>query len=252
MERDAQRYAGLIVAETIQYVKEAILSGVNNTLALDNMAEVYMRERNVFPACKGYRPAFHAKAYEYSTCLSINSEIVHGVPGCDKNICDGDVVSIDIVGRYEGWHADAAITFFVGEVSQDAKRLIDLTEMALAKGIEQAVAGKRTGDIGYAIQSFARQHGLGIAKYLSGHGIGREIHSLPSLPNLGTPNTGQLLEAGMSICIEPMLTLGGDDTCVAADTWAVVTADKSLSAHFEHTILLAEDGESEILTQIQL
>jgi methionyl aminopeptidase len=250
MEREAQRYAGLIVAETLQYMKEAIINGERNTLAINNLAEAYMLEKGVFPACKGYRPPFHPSSYNHGTCISINHEIVHGVPREDKILVNGDIVGLDVVGLFEGWHADAAITVSVGEISDSAVRLLEQTEKALYQGIENAKIGGTTGDIGYAVQTHARKHGLGIAKYLSGHGIGREIHCNPSVPNLGIPGKGDVLEAGMSICIEPMLTLGSDLTHLSEDTWAVVTSDNSISAHFEHTILIRNDGELEILTKL--
>lgn len=250
MERKAQRYAGLIVAETLQHMKEAIVNGERNTLVINNLAESYMLNKGVIPACKGYRPPFHPSPYAYGTCISINHEIVHGVPREDKILTDGDVVGLDVVGLFEGWHADAAITVAVGIISDSAKMLLEQTENALYKGIEHTKIGGTTGDIAHAIQTHARKHGLGIAKYLSGHGIGREIHCNPSVPNLGTPGKGDVLEAGMSICIEPMLTLGTDNTNLSNDTWAVITADNAISAHFEHTVFIGNDGELEILTKL--
>ncbi len=250
MERNGQRYAGLVVAETLHLLKSAIESGERNTLTLNNMAEDYMLKRNVYPACKGYRPAFHAKAYEYAICLSVNHEIVHGIPRADKNLKNGDIVGIDIVGLFEGWHADAAITVPVGEVSNQARKLIKWTESALIRGIKQVKLGGTTGDIGFAIQNHAKKKGLGVAKYLAGHGIGHEIHCAPSIPNIGKSSTGAVLEGDISLCIEPMLTLGSDATHVHDDTWTIVTSDGSLAAHFEHTVLLKKNGELEILTKL--
>lgn len=252
MDRDDQRYAGVIVAEALQHVKDAIVSGERNTLRLNDMAEEYMLQRNVTPACKGYHPPFHREPYKHGTCISVNHEIVHGVPRPDRDLQDGDIVGIDIVGEYKGWHADAAITVGVGVIPNKARKLLEWTENALYKGIEHAKADAQVGDIGNAIQKYARKHGLGIARYLSGHGIGREIHCAPSIPNVGKPKTGENLKIGMSFCIEPMFTLGTDDNIIADDTWTVVTVDKSLAAHFEHTILIGNDGLPEILTKTQV
>jgi methionyl aminopeptidase len=249
-DRDDQRYAGRIVAETLQYVQRLVEQGEHNTLVLNNQAEEYMLARNVVPACKGYQPPFHHEQYLYGTCMSVNHEIVHGIPSNDKIVQDGDVLSIDIVGVYNGWHADAAITVPIGEVSTKVKKLIRVTERALYKGIEKVAENVQTGDIGYAINRHARNYGLGVAKYLSGHGIGREIHSAPTLANYGKPKHGELLLKNTSFCIEPMFTLGTDDNKIADDTWAVVTTDGSWAAHFEHTILINNDGQVEILTKL--
>jgi methionyl aminopeptidase len=250
MNRDAQRYAAKIVAETLQLMKYAINSGERNTLVLNNLAEHFMLSKNVQPACKGYRPQFHKKPYEFGTCISINHEVAHGVPDKDKHLLDGDIVGLDIVGMFEGWYADAAITVPVGEITYRTRRLLEWTEKALYKGIDALQTGTQSGDVGHAIQKYARSYGLGIAKYLSGHGIGREIHCSPTIPNIGTLNTGEIIKPGTSICVEPMLTLGSDDTAIADDTWAIVTKDGSLSAHFEHTILIDNNGKPEILTQL--
>lgn len=250
MERDAQRYAGNIVAQAIQRVKELIIGGERNTLILNDVAEEFMFQNNVIPACKGYRPSFHPLPYQYGTCLSINHEIVHGIPDKDKILKDGDIVGIDIVGLHDGWHADAAITVAVGSISSKAKHLLKWTEQALYCGINQVKSGAKTGDIGFAIQKYARKHGLGIADSISGHGIGKEIHCAPAVPNVGKPHTGTALESGTSICIEPMLMLGSDRTSLSKDGWCVMTQDNTLAAHFEHTILIKEDGTPEILTKL--
>ena len=249
-DRDAQRFAGRVVAETLQYVQQLVEQGENNTLVLNDKAEAFMLKRNVIPACKGYQPPFHKEKYLYGTCLSINDEIVHGVPGATKFVKEGDILSIDIVGVYNGWHADAAITIPVGEVNGKVKKLLEVTERALYKGIEKVVANGYTGDVGHAINRHARNYGLGVAKYLSGHGIGREIHSAPTLANSGKPKSGEILLKNTSFCIEPMFTLGTDDNRIADDTWAVVTADGSMSAHFEHTVFINNDEEVEIFTKL--
>lgn len=250
MNRDSQRYAGKIVAETLQVMKNAIDSGERNTLVINNLAEEYMLSKDVFPACKGYRPQFHHMPFQFGTCISINNEIVHGIPGEDKNLVDGDVVGLDVVGLYDGWHADAAITVPVGNISNKARHLLEWTEQALNKGIQSIQEGSTVGDIGHAIQQHARSHGLGIAKYISGHGIGREIHCAPTIPNFGKPKAGEVIKPGTSLCIEPMLTLGSDETSVADDTWTIVTKDSSISAHFEHTVFIKIDGSPEILTKL--
>lgn len=250
MDRDSQRYAGKIVAETLQIMKSAIESGERNTLVVNNLAEEHMLSKGVIPACKGYKPPFHYTPYKFGTCLSVNHEIVHGIPDGNKILSDGDIVGLDVVGLFDGWHADAAITVPVGDIDNKTKRLLQWTENALNKGIEAIQTGSQIGDIGYAIQKYARSRGLGIAKYLSGHGIGREIHCSPAIPNVGKQKTGETIKHGMSLCIEPMLTLGSDETSVAEDTWAVVTTDGSLSAHFEHTVFIGIDGTPEILTKL--
>jgi methionyl aminopeptidase len=249
-DRGDQRFAGRVVAETLQYVQLLVEQGEDNTMVLNNKAEDFMLQKGVVPACKGYQPPFHKEKYLYGTCLSVNHEIVHGVPGINKIVQEGDILSIDIVGVFNGWHADAAITIPVGTVNGKAQKLIDVTERALYKGIEKVKANGHTGDIGNVINRHARNYGLGVAKYLSGHGIGKHIHCSPTLANRGKPHTGEILLKNTSFCIEPMFTLGSDDNKIAEDTWAIITADGSLAAHFEHTVFINDKEEVEILTQL--
>jgi len=252
MERDAQRYAGKVVAEALHQMKREIELGERNTLVLNDIAEKFMEERGVTPACKGYLPLFHKEPYRHGTCISVNDEIVHGVPSEFKILKEGDVVGLDIVGLYEGWHADSAITVPVGTITNKARKLLEWTERAMYQGIARAKEGGCTGDIGAAVQKYARDKGLGIARHLTGHGIGQKIHCQPDIPNIGKIGDGELLTAGMSISIEPMLMLGADAIHVAENGWAVMASDGSLSAHFEHTVLILEDGKHEILTQLQV
>lgn len=181
-----------------------------------------------------------------TTCLSVNNEIVHGIPS-QRELKEGDILSLDAGAIYEGWHADAAISFGIGEVTPEVQQLLDVTERAMWAGIEASRHGVRLGDIGAAISAVAEPHGYGVVREYTGHGIGRQMHEDPQVLNYGTPGKGMKLKAGMAICIEPMFNLGTHETRVLDDHWTVVTADGSISAHFEHTIAVTPDGP-EVLT----
>jgi methionyl aminopeptidase len=233
------RRAGRVVAEIHARVREAAAPGVS-LLELDRIAGEIIGERGCTPNFLNYH------GFPANTCLSVNEEIVHGIPS-ERTLKDGDLLSLDAGAIFEGWHADAAITFPIGEVSDDARRLVETTERAMWAGIEVVRPGIRLGDIGHAIEAVADAAGYGIVRTHTGHGIGRQMHEEPQVPNYGRPGKGMRLKAGMAICIEPMFNMGGDDTRTLDDGWTVVTADGTLSAHFEHTVAITSDGP-EVLT----
>jgi len=226
--------AGRCVAAVHEAVRAAIRPGVT-TGQLDVIAADVTRKHGCRPSFLGYH------GFPATICTSANSAIVHGIPG-DYTLQDGDLISIDAGAIYEGWHGDAAFTVAVGEVPKDVQRLLEATEEALWNGLRQARVGNRLGDVGNAIQSTAEPHGYGVVREYVGHGIGRQMHEAPNVPNYGTPGRGLKVKTGMALAIEPMFNLGGSDTSVLEDEWTVVTADGSLSAHFEHTVLITKDG----------
>jgi methionyl aminopeptidase len=233
------RRAGRVVAAIHAAVREAAAPGVS-LLDLDAIAGRIIRDGGCVPNFLNYH------GFPANTCLSVNEEIVHGIPS-ERTLKDGDLLSVDAGAIYDGWHADAAITFPIGEVPAAGLRLVETTERALWVGIDAAKPGARVGDVGHAVASVADAAGYGIVRTHTGHGIGRQMHEEPQVPNYGTPGRGVRLKAGMAICIEPMFNIGGDDTRTLDDGWTVVTADGSLSAHFEHTVAITPDGP-EVLT----
>ena len=233
-EIELLKEAGHIVYLTHQYLRPYIKAGIK-TKELDSLAEKFIRSKGATPSFKGY------EGFPSTLCISINDEVVHGFPG-ERALQDGDIISIDIGACYKGYHGDSAWTYTVGEVSDDAKYLLEHTEKALYEGIKQAKVGNRIGDIGYAIEKYAKEHNLGVVKELVGHGVGTSVHEAPDVPNYGTKGTGPKIRDGMVIAIEPMLTLGSPDIYVEDNDWTVVTVDSSLSAHFEHTIAITNEG----------
>lgn len=240
-EVELMRQAGKVVAQAKARLAEAVRPGIT-TRELDQIAEQEIRRCGAKPSFKGYR------GFPATICVSINDEIVHGIPG-DRVIRDGDVVSLDVGAIVGGFHSDSAFTVGVGAVSQEARRLIEATREALKIGISQARAGARVGDIGAAIQQYAEGLGYSVVRQYVGHGIGRALHEEPQVPNYGVPGRGPLLRKGMTICIEPMLNMGTWETVQMDDGWTVKTADGSLSAHFEDTLLITENG-AEVLTSL--
>jgi len=236
---DSMRRAGKIVGATLSVLQQAVRPGMK-TRDLDAIAEREIRRLGGKPAFKGYR------GFPATLCASINEEIVHGIPG-DRVINEGDLIKLDLGAVMDGFIGDAAITLAVGDTSEEARKLIETTRLSLSEGIKTAKSGARVGDIGAAIQGFAESKGYGVVREYVGHGVGRFLHEEPQIPNYGPPGRGPLLRPGMTIAIEPMLNLGGWRTRLLDDQWTVVTADGSLSAHFEHTIAIT-DGEPEILT----
>jgi methionyl aminopeptidase len=237
------RKAGRIVAGTIDAVLAAVAPG-RSTLDLDRVAERYIREQGATPSFKGYRGTYPA-----SICTSIDAEIVHGIPSGTRKLKEGMVLSLDFGAIWEGLHGDAAVTVFVGgqAPSEEAATLAKETEHALYSAIDAIKPGGRLSDMGHAVESVATEAGLGIIREYGGHGIGRSLHEEPFIQNWGPPGRGPELRPGLTIAVEPMLTLGGEENRILADGWTVVTTDGSLAAHFEHTIAITDDGP-EILT----
>ncbi len=233
-EIELLKEAGHIVYLTHQYLRPHIKAGIK-TKELDRLAEEFIRSKGATPSFKGY------EGFPSTLCISINDEVVHGFPS-DRVLQDGDIISIDIGACYKGYHGDSAWTYTVGKVTDDAKYLLEHTEKALYEGIKQAKVGNRIGDISYAVEKYATEHNLGVVKELVGHGVGTSVHEAPDVPNYGTKGTGPKIRDGMVIAIEPMLTLGSPDIYIEDNDWTVKTVDSSLSAHFEHTIGVTNDG----------
>ena len=233
------REAGRINAEVLQMLVDCLRPGLVEK-ELDEIVRKEFKKRSVIPAFLGYQ------GYPATVCVSINEEIVHGIPG-DREIVDGDIVSIDLGCVHKGFVADSAVTVAVGNVRPKAQRLIEVTREALNRGIEAARAGVRLGQIGAAIQACAKEEGFSVVREYVGHGVGRQMHEDPQVPNYGNPDSGPVLKEGMVIAIEPMVNVGGWRTKRDSDNWTVRTLDGSLSAHFEHTIAI-RDGEAAVLT----
>ena len=242
-EIEKMRRAGRIVAGTIEAVLRAVAPG-RTTKDLDRVAEAYIREQGAVPSFLGYgNPPFPA-----SICTSLNDEIVHGIPSTKRVLREGDLLSLDFGAIWEGFHADAAVSVFVGEPpSAEAEKLVRVTQEALEAGIAQIRPGGRLSDISHAIEQTVLGAGFQVVREYVGHGIGRKLHEDPQIPNYGPPGRGPVLKPGLVIAVEPMVNMGGWETALRADRWTVVTADGSLSAHFEHTIAVTEDGH-EVLT----
>jgi len=241
-EIDKMRVAGRIVAGTIERVLAAVAPG-KSTADLDAVAERYILEQHAAPSFKGYR------GFPATICTSLNQEIVHGIPSPKRVLKEGDLLSLDFGAIWEGFHADSAVTVFVGgqAPSAEAEKLVRVTEEALEAGISQIRPGGHLSDISHAVEQVAVGAGFEVVKEYVGHGVGRALHEDPQIPNYGPPGRGPAMKPGLVIAVEPMVNLGGWETRVLADDWTVVTADGSLSAHFEHTIAVTEDGH-EILT----
>ena len=232
--------AGTILADTLDRLEEAIRPGVT-TAELDALAEDSITAAGATPSFKGYR------GFPSSICASPNDVIVHGIPGSDP-LHEGDIVSIDVGVFYEGWHADSAWTFPVGEIDSVVAELLKVTASSLDAAIDQCRPGNRLGDVGSAVETMAEAAGFSVVREYAGHGIGRQLHEDLWVPNYGPPGRRELLSAGMTMAIEPMVNIGGPETRVMDDGWTVVTADGSLSAHFEHTVAITPEG-CEILTR---
>ena len=238
-EIELMRQAGRIVAGTLQELAGAVRPGIT-TIQLDTLARQYIQKSGARPAFLGYH------GFPATICTSLNEEVVHGIPGL-RRLKAGDIISIDVGVFYKGYYGDAAATFPVGEVSPLAKRLLEVTRESLYKGIEKAYPGNRLYDISAAIQTYVESRGFSVVRSYVGHGIGSEMHEEPQVPNFGLPGKGPLLEAGMVLAIEPMVNAGTWEVETLSDDWTVVTKDRNLSAHFEHTVAIMEDGP-EILT----
>jgi methionyl aminopeptidase len=235
------RHAGRIVAEVLEKMRDVAQPGVT-TAELDQAARVLIEQRGGRPTFKGYR------GYPANICTMINHELVHGIPSARRRLKEGDILSLDVGVTYKGIVGDAGTTYPIGAVSPVASKLLEVTEASLYVGIAQACAGNRTGDISFAIQRYVESHGFTVIREYTGHGVGRQMHEEPQVPNFGKAGRGIVLKPGMTLAIEPMVAQGDWRTRVLGDGWTVVTADGSLSAYFEHTIAIT-DGEPEILTK---
>ena len=233
------KVAGNIVYKTHQYLKPFIKEGIT-TNELNNLAEKFILKNNATPSFKGY------EGFPSALCISINEEVVHGFPS-ERKLKNGDIVTLDIGACFKGYHGDSAWTYQVGEINEEKRYLMEHTEKSLFIGLEQIKPGNRIGDIGGAIEIYARNHNLGVVKELCGHGVGTDVHEPPDVPNYGMPNTGPRLKVGMVIAVEPMLTLKRPEIYLEENDWTVVTKDHSPSAHYEHTVVVTQDGY-EILT----
>ncbi len=239
-EIEKMRHANALVMEILTMLKDMVRPGLN-IKRLERKADEVTKEKGGIPAFKGYN------GYPSSLCVSVNEIIIHGIPH-NRILKEGDIVGIDYGILFEGFYGDAAITVPVGRISKEASRLITITREALFKGIKSAVVGKRVGDISHAIQSYVEGKGFSVIREFTGHGIGKELHENPSIPNYGSPCTGIVIEKGMTFALEPMVSSGSHEVEVLSDGWTAVTKDRSLSAHFEHTIAIT-DGEPEILSK---
>ncbi len=240
-ELEVMRDACRISAQALQYAGELVKPGLT-TGELDLKIEHFIRSQGAVPSFKGYG------GFSGSACLSINNEIIHGIPSPHRMIHEGDIVSVDVGAFYNGYHGDNAATFPAGNVSEEARALMDATKQSLYEGIRQAIPGNRIGDIGHAVQEYVEARGFSVVREYVGHGVGKELHESPEVPNFGQPGRGVRLAAGMVIAIEPMINAGRRQVKQMPDGWTVVTADGSLSAHFEHTIAITDNGPV-ILTQ---
>ena len=239
-EIELLKIAGQIVGDTHNYLKQFIKPGIT-TKDLDKLAYDYIISRDATPSFLNY------EGYPASICTSVNEEVVHGIPS-DRILQEGDIISIDIGACYKGYHGDSAWSYPVGNISEEKKYLLEHTEKSLYEGLSVIKPGMKIGDIGYAIEQYALKHKLGVVKELVGHGVGKNLHESPDVPNYGKKNTGMTLRKGMVIAVEPMLNLGDSNIYILDDDWTIITADDKPSAHFEHTVVVTKDGY-EILTK---
>ncbi|ACK62317.1 TPA: type I methionyl aminopeptidase [Bacillus cereus] len=240
-EIEIMREAGRIVALTHQELKQHITPGIT-TKELDQIAEKTIQKYGATPSFKGYN------GFPGSICASVNEELVHGIPG-KRKLKEGDIISIDIGAKYNGYHGDSAWTYPVGNISESVQKLLDVTEKSLYLGLEQVKPGERLSNISHAVQTHAEENGFSIVREYVGHGIGQDLHEAPQIPHYGPPNRGPRLKPGMVICVEPMVNQGRRYVKTLSDDWTVVTVDGKWCAHFEHTIALTEAGY-EILTTL--
>ncbi|MBU8880221.1 type I methionyl aminopeptidase [Bacillus sp. FJAT-29790] len=240
-EIEIMREAGKIVALTHQELKQHIVPGIT-TKQLDAIAEKFILKHDAIPSFKGYN------GFSGSICASVNDELVHGIPG-NRVLKEGDIISLDIGAKYNGYHGDSAWTYPVGRIDDETKRLLDVTEESLYIGLKEAKPGERLSNISHAIQTYAESNGFSIVREYVGHGVGQNLHEAPQIPHYGPPNKGPRLKPGMVLAVEPMVNAGSRYVKTLADDWTVVTVDGKMCAHFEHTIAITETGY-EILTQL--
>lgn len=234
------RQAGRIVSQLLKLMESEAKPGIT-TKALDVIAEKFILSQGSEPAFKGYY------GFPASICASVNEEVVHGIPG-PRVLKSGDIIGVDVGVRLKGYYSDAARTFAIGKIDPESQRLIDVTRAAMQEGIKQAIVGNRLTDISWAVQSYAESHGFSVVRQYVGHGIGRNLHEDPQVPNFGKPNQGPKLVEGMALAIEPMINLGTKEVETLADGWTVVTKDRKRSGHFEQTIFVQE-GKAEVVTE---
>lgn len=234
-EIELMRKANAIVRDTLELVGKEIKAGMT-TAQVDELVYDYITSCGARPSFLGY------DGFPASACVSINEEVVHGIPSPKRFIREGDIVSVDVGSIYMGYNGDAARTFMIGQVSEEKKKLVEVTKQSFFEGIKVLKDGARLGDLGWAIQSYAESHGFSVVRALVGHGIGTDMHEDPSVPNYGTPGRGMRLKAGMTIAIEPMINAGTYDVKVLKDDWTVVTRDGRPSAHYENTVVITQDG----------
>ena len=239
-EIECIRKASKLTADCLEMLAKTAKPGLT-TLELDQMAEQYIRSHGGIPSCKGYY------GFPATICASVNDEVVHGIPSAKRKLKNGDVLSIDLVSKVDDYHGDSAITIPIGHVKPEVMKLLKVTEESLFKGTEMAHPGNHIGDIGHAVQSYCEQHGYGVVRDFVGHGLGRDMHEDPQIPNYGEAGHGPQIKPGMVLCIEPMITLGTYKVEVLGDDWTTVTLDGKPAAHFEHTVVVTENGP-EILT----
>ena len=242
--REANRLVGKTLAEVGRHIKPGV-----TTRHLDKVADEFIRDHGAIPTFKGF-PNPYGEPFPAAICTSVNDVVVHGIPSDDVVLHEGDIISVDCGTLLNGYNGDSAYTFMVGEVDEAVKQLLEVTKQSLYLGIEQAVPGKHVGDIGAAIQAHCEAHGYGIVRELTGHGIGKEMHEAPQIPNYGMRGNGVMLKAGMCIAIEPMVTLGNRNIGMLPDRWSIVTRDHQVAAHFEHTIAVRK-GKAEVLSTFE-
>ena len=242
--REANQLVGKTLAEVGRHIKPGV-----TTRHLDKVADEFIRDHGAIPTFKGF-PNPYGEPFPAAICTSVNDVVVHGIPSDDVVLHEGDIISVDCGTLLNGYNGDSAYTFMVGEVDEAVKQLLEVTKQSLYLGIEQAVPGKHVGDIGAAIQGHCEAHGYGIVRELTGHGIGKEMHEAPQIPNYGMRGNGVMLKAGMCIAIEPMVTLGNRNIGMLPDRWSIVTRDHQVAAHFEHTIAVRK-GKAEVLSTFE-
>jgi methionyl aminopeptidase len=240
-EIETMRKASRVVGQVLAQLGPKVKPGVS-TAELDKFAEQRVRELGAVPAFLGYR------GYPATLCVSINEEIVHGIPSPKRIVREGDIVSLDMGAVYDGFYGDAALTVAAGNISEQARKLMEVTSKSLEIALSKVKSGARLGDVSHAVEEYAKANGMSVVREFTGHGIGRKLHEEPSIPNFGKPGTGPVLRPGMTLAIEPMVCLGRSEVVVRNDGWTAVSADGSLSAHYEHTVAVTEDG-CEILSR---
>ena len=240
-EIEIMRRAGSVLADVVERLREIVTPGIS-TLEIDEDVETFIASRGAQPAFKGYR------GFPATVCVSINDEVVHGIPSAQRRIKEGDIVGLDLGCIVDGYYADCAFTLPIGEIPADVQRLLDVTRESLERAIAECRRGRRLSDVSHAVQSHVEAHGFSVVRAFVGHGIGRALHEEPQVPNFGEPGRGPELRPGMVLAIEPMVTMGSWEVTILDDGWTAVTRDGSLAAHFEHTIAVTEHGP-EVLTR---